>query len=89
MNRLFFISGLFILVLIAALTDYASAATTKKADKPEIIERIIRIEGTIEKPRVLFIVPRARLWRKDMGLKKNFTVEMLKPEYPESLIKSQ
>lgn len=65
------------------------AVDQKKEDEPKIIERIIKIEGTIEKPRVIFIVPRAKLWRKNMYLTKSFDVEMLEPEYPESLIKSQ
>ncbi len=87
-GRLFFLGSL-MLVFITAMPCRALAVDQKKEDESKIIERIIKIEGTIEKPRVIFIVPRAKLWRKNMHLTKSFDVEMLEPEYPESLIKSQ
>jgi hypothetical protein len=53
------------------------------ADLPDkIIERVIKIEGSVEKPRVIFIVPRAKLWKDDF-LKKSFLPDILKPVYPE------
>jgi len=87
-NRLTLGLAAIMLALTVAMPCYAIGAN-QKADEPEIIERIIRIEGTIEKPRVLFIVPRAVLWRQDRHRKKSFVTEILEPVYPESLIKSQ
>ncbi|HHL40020.1 MAG TPA: hypothetical protein ENJ37_05900 [Deltaproteobacteria bacterium] len=55
-----------------------------KAGEPVIVERVIRIEGTIEKPRILFIVPRARIWRADF-FGKSFLDDMLRPVYPDKL----
>lgn len=64
----------------------AQAVETNKRPDPQIIERIIKIEGTIERPRVLFILPRARIWRDD-PLRKSFFDDILKPVYPEALLK--
>lgn len=74
---------------LALLLDPAAAhavETNKGPGNPQIIERIIKIEGTIEKPRVLFILPRARVWRED-PLRKSFFDDILKPVYPETLLK--
>lgn len=74
---------------IALLLDSAVAQaveTNKGPENPQIIERIIKIEGTIERPRVLFILPRARIWRDD-PLRKSFFDDILKPVYPETLLK--
>ncbi|MEK6531599.1 MAG: hypothetical protein AABZ23_03790 [Deltaproteobacteria bacterium] len=72
-------------VLLSAVDsgDMFNGAHPPGADQTpqEIIERVIKIEGTIEKPRVIFIVPRARLWR-DEFLKKSFLQDILKPVYP-------
>lgn len=52
----------------------------------EVAERIIEIKGTLEKPRVIFIVPKARLRkvarREEEPLKKSFVSDILKPVYP-------
>ena len=53
---------------------------------PDIIERIIKVEGSVDKPRVIFIIPRARLWKEDFS-RKSFVIDILKPVYPEFLIK--
>jgi len=74
---------------LALLLDQAAAQaieTNKRSENQQIIERIIKIEGTIERPRVLFILPRARIWRED-PLRKSFFDDILKPVYPETLLK--
>lgn len=58
----------------------------KAADEPQIIERTIKIEGVVEKPRVFFIVPRAKIW-KEYSIKKSFYTDILKPVYPEAFVK--
>lgn len=47
----------------------------------KIVERIIQIEGTIEKPRVLFILPRARVWRPG-ALHKSRMPDVMEPKLP-------
>lgn len=87
-NRLFPIAALVGLSL-ALIFDQAVAQTLETGKGPEnqqIIERIVKIEGTIEKPRVLFILPRAHIW-KDDPLRKSFFDDILKPVYPEALLK--
>lgn len=83
MKRL--VSALFAFSVILSAVDSGdmfNGAHPPSADAPqEIIERVIKIEGTIEKPRVIFIVPRAKLWR-DEFLKKSFLQDILKPVYP-------
>ncbi len=81
MRRL--ISTVFVLsVLMSAVDTGNNAHPAAPVETPqEIIERVIKIEGTIEKPRVIFIVPRAKLWR-DEFLKKSFLQDILKPVYP-------
>lgn len=87
-NR-FLLAALLLLLSLAFLFDQAAAQTTETVKEPgtqQIIERIIKIEGTVEKPRVLFILPRARIW-KDDPLRKSFFDDILKPVYPEALLK--
>ena len=70
------------LTLFAALNTPAPPAD----ERQEVIERVIKIEGTVEKPRVIFILPRARLWKEEF-LRKSFVSDILKPVYPESVLK--
>lgn len=57
------------------------------AQEPRIIERVIKIEGSQERPRVIFIVPRSKL--KKEGLEnKSYLTDILAPVYPEELIKA-
>ncbi len=72
----------------AALTLFAAldAPALTGDERQEVIERVIKIEGTVEKPRVIFIVPRARLWKEEF-LRKSFVSDILKPVYPESVLK--
>ncbi len=64
-------------------------AAEPEAEEKEITERIIEIKGTLEKPRVIFIVPKARLQKEaraeEEALKKSFVSDILKPVYPEFL----
>ncbi len=53
---------------------------------PRIVERTIKIEGALEKPRVIFIVSRANLW-KDFTIKKTYITDILRPVYPDDLIR--
>ena len=62
----------------------ASARTLGKGKDGVIFQRVIRIEGEVEKPRVLFIVPRARLWGGYI-LDKSFRSALIEPIYPEEL----
>ncbi len=57
-------------------------------EEPTVVERVIKIEGVLEKPRVIFIVPRAKLWKEGTG-GKSFLSDILTPVYPEPLIKRQ
>ncbi|MBI5560807.1 MAG: hypothetical protein HY883_05990 [Deltaproteobacteria bacterium] len=52
--------------------------------EPLITQRTIVIEGTVEKPRVMFIVSRSRLWKGD-SLEKSFIPEILAPIHHEPL----
>lgn len=78
------------LIFIFFVFDIAYSAEDKETIQnwgtPDIIERIIKVEGTVDKPRVIFIIPRARLWREDFS-RKSFVTDILKPVYPEFLIK--
>jgi hypothetical protein len=95
MNRRFFISFIFVVAPLAAvvfLLTFASPASAKRGfrskleHEPVVVQRIIRVEGMVEKPRVLFIVPRSKLWRGGF-LNKSFKDDILSPVYPEKLIK--
>lgn len=59
-------------------TAYAEDAQAGEEIQTEVIERVIKIEGSVEKPRVIFIVPKARLWRASIT-DKDFTEELLRP----------
>lgn len=82
------LAALLISCLAILLDPAASQAVedNRGPGNPQIIEKIIKIEGTIEKPRVLFILPRARIWRED-PLRKSFFDDIIKPVYPEALLK--
>lgn len=78
---------LWIVVITApCLSDAWGAETNNDSKEPRIIERTIKIEGTVEKPRVLFIVPRAKIW-KEYSIKKSFYADILKPVYPEEFMR--
>lgn len=55
------------------------------AEEPRIIERVIKIEGSQERPRVIFIVPRSKL-RKEGLENKSYLTDILSPVYPEGLV---
>ncbi|MFZ3072079.1 MAG: hypothetical protein WA162_02405 [Thermodesulfobacteriota bacterium] len=71
-----------IFVLMILLTPGRSAAIDAADEKEAVIERVIKIEGTVEKPRVIFIVPKAKLWSGSIT-DKSYRDEFLKPLYPD------
>ncbi|MBI5235311.1 MAG: hypothetical protein HY886_03580 [Deltaproteobacteria bacterium] len=85
MKRAFY-TILAILTMFAAglLTSFVAAAANEppvSENEQKIVERIIQIEGTIEKPRVLFILPRARVWRPGV-LHRNHLPDVMEPKLP-------
>ena len=71
-----------IFVLMIALAPGRSPAIEAADEKNAVTERVIRIEGTVEKPRVIFIVPKAKLWSGSIT-DKSYRDEFLKPLYPD------
>lgn len=82
--RRYLLSAIFFHILLAQ-----AHSQEVKPNEPEVTERTIKIEGTIERPRVIFIVPRARLRKDGETVKKSFIEDILKPVYPEDLIKKE
>ncbi|MEK6726685.1 MAG: hypothetical protein AABY54_09090 [Deltaproteobacteria bacterium] len=77
-----------ILLFFAAGVRSEETASTKKSmgsGPEEIVERIIKVEGSLERPRVIFILPRAKLWKEDLS-KRSFVGEILESVYPETVI---
>ncbi|MEK7313443.1 MAG: hypothetical protein AAB210_02515 [Deltaproteobacteria bacterium] len=70
-----------IFVLMILLAPGRSLAIEAADEKNAVMERVIRIEGTVEKPRVIFIVPKAKLWSGSIT-DKSYRDEFLKPLYP-------
>lgn len=87
MKRFLFIF-ISIFVLIVSLAPCRSLAVETTDGKDVIIERVIKIEGTVEKPRVIFIVPKAKLWSGNIT-DKRYRDEFLKPLYPISAAKRE
>ena len=81
---LFIISAVLLVSFASVDSTNAARAKWKSSGKGSVIQRIIRIEGTLEKPRVIFIVPRSRLWRGDF-MDKSFINDILKPVRPDTL----
>lgn len=81
-----FMMILFAVIAAPCLMDECGAETNNDSKEPQIIERTIKIEGVVEKPRVLFIVPRAKIW-KEYSIKKSFLADILKPVYPEEFLR--
>ena len=84
------LAGLIMLLWFTASIAYGSqdTKTSTKYTEPEIIERIITVEGSIEKPRVIFIIPRAKVWKEDPS-RKSFINDTLRPVYPGHLIRER
>lgn len=77
-----------ILLFFAVGVRAEETISPKKSMGPgpeEVVERIIKIEGSLERPRVIFILPRAKLWKEDLS-KRSFVGEILEPVYPETVI---
>jgi hypothetical protein len=78
-----------LVVLVAAAVLILSPSSGSGApgadpetDGPVIIERVIKVEGSTEKPRTIFIVPKAKLWDDDIT-NKSLMKEFLEPELPD------
>ena len=71
-----------IIIITTTFIIFAPATATAVGGQQAIITRVIKIEGSVEKPRVIFIVPKARLWRAHIT-DKDFTEELLRPRRPD------
>ncbi len=71
-----------VFITATAFIIFTPAAVTAVGEQQAIVERVIKIEGSVEKPRVIFIVPKARLWRAHIT-DKDFTEELLRPIRPD------
>ena len=78
--------AIFVLMIMPAPGH--SAAIPAADEKEAVIERVIKIEGTVEKPRVIFIVPKAKLWSGSVT-DKSYRDEFLKPLYPADAAKRE
>lgn len=82
----------FILAIIILVHARNSRAADPESET-DVTERVIEIKGTLEKPRIIFILPKARL-RKEArvegeSLTRSFIPDILKPVYPEFLTKEE
>lgn len=88
-----YLLALFLCLALFLVYTPETSAADKEPEEGEIIERTIEIKGTLEKPRVIFIIPKARLQKEKRSVKdqpkKSFISNILKPVYPESLIKEE
>lgn len=82
---LFTAAGAFLLAVAAPFNHSPAHAAH---DEGVAIERTIKIEGSVERPRVIFIVPRARLLKGGL-MSKSFVQDILEPVYPEQLVKEE
>lgn len=84
------LTALITFLWLTASFAYGSQDTkiSTKYTEPEIIERTITVEGSLEKPRVIFIIPRAKVWKEDPD-RKSFINDTLRPVYPGHLIRER
>ncbi len=85
-RQLILVSIVALMVVFTASSVAFARSSSKLRHEPDVVSRVIRIEGSVEKPRVIFIVPRSRLWRGGF-LNKSFKEDILRPVYPDKLIK--
>ncbi|MFQ5900333.1 MAG: hypothetical protein ACE5IH_02125 [Thermodesulfobacteriota bacterium] len=88
MRTLFYVTITLLWMTLVCGIEEIRAAGSDQDGGQKVIERVIKIEGTLERPRVIFIVPRSRLWKPDIS-KKSFIPEILREVYPEVLVKEQ
>ncbi len=81
-NQLYAAIMFFFLLVSVFICNIKYSTAAEDKNEPEIIERIVKVEGSVEKPRVIFIVPRARLWRPWID-RKSFIPNILNPVYPD------
>ncbi|MEK7850519.1 MAG: hypothetical protein AAB275_01430 [Deltaproteobacteria bacterium] len=88
-----YLSALFLSLTLFLVYAPETSGADNEPEEGEVIERTIEIKGTLEKPRVIFIIPKARLQKEKRSVKdqpkKSFISDILKPVYPESLIKEE
>jgi hypothetical protein len=80
----------FVILLLIITPAYGAdnGKGSRHSNEPAVIERVIKVEGNLERPRVIFIIPRSKLWRDDI-FKKSFVDDILKPVYPKLAIKER
>lgn len=74
--RIFFTAAILLTIIFIATAPLPALAA-----ETEIISKTIIIEGTVERPKIIFIIPRAILLDSTM-LDKSFTKEILKINHP-------
>lgn len=77
-----------LLVSLVFTHVYAANKPITRGDEPIVVEHVIKVEGSVEKPRVIFIIPRSKLWRDDI-FRKSFIVDILRPIYPKLSINEE
>lgn len=96
-----YLLALFLSLALFLVYPHEPSGADNEPEEGEIIERTIEIKGTLEKPKVIFIIPKARVRKEERPAKdqpkdqakyqpkKSFISDILKPVYPESLIKEE
>lgn len=94
-RRMLMLPGFILILLIIAASLFSPKAhaadkskmhAQAKTKKHQVIERIIKIEGSLERPRIIYIVSRARLWQE--FIPKNYVKDILRPVHPEHLVQT-
>lgn len=71
-------------IIMSSSTCFSKDDIIKESvDSAGITQRVIKIHGTIDKPRTIFIVPRARLVNTEKGSIEKYA---LQPIFPDSSI---
>ncbi len=72
---------MFALIITGASNSHSKESDTREStDSAGIIQRTITIKGTVDKPRTIFIIPRARLANRDKGSIEKYALEPLFPD---------
>ncbi|MCK5237349.1 MAG: hypothetical protein KAR06_10215 [Deltaproteobacteria bacterium] len=80
--KIFFLALSCTLACAATEANAQERRTTDEETKGGIIQRVIKIEGAVEKPRTIFILPKADFFE-ETYLKRSFEDELLEPLGPE------
>lgn len=79
------ISAITLTMLLPAEGFSKDNSNQESIDSAGITQRVIKIQGTVDKPRTIFIVPRARLVNNEKGSIEKYA---LPPVFPDSSIAS-